>query len=175
MAQHPQETVIGRITSVFGVKGWLKVFSYTDPKEGILNYRDWTLVLDGKRIPAKLEEGRRQGQGIVVRLKGIDDRELARSYGGAEIRVPTELLPELPEGEFYWHQLEGLQVVNQEGQLLGKVDHLLETGSNDVMVVKPCAGSVDQRERLLPYLPGQFVIKVDLETQVMQVDWDAEF
>ena len=71
--------------------------------------------------------------------------------------------------------LEGLQVVNQEGQLLGKVDHLLETGSNDVMVVKPCAGSVDQRERLLPYLPGQFVIKVDLETQVMQVDWDAEF
>ena len=76
--------MIGRITSVFGVKGWLKVFSYTDPKDGILNYPDWTLDLDGKRIPAKLEEGRRQGQGIVVRLKGINDRDLARTYCGAE-------------------------------------------------------------------------------------------
>ncbi len=116
MTQNSQETVIGRITSVFGVKGWLKVFSYTDPKDGILNYRDWTLLLDGKRIPIRLEEGRRQGQGIVVRLKGIDDREVARTYCGAEIRVPTEQLPELPEGEFYWHQLEGLDVFTVEGE-----------------------------------------------------------
>jgi len=175
MTQNSQETVIGRITSVFGVKGWLKVFSYTDPKDGILNYRDWTLLLDGKRIPIRLEEGRRQGQGIVVRLKGIDDREVARTYCGAEIRVPTEQLPELPEGEVYWHQLEGLDVFTVEGECLGKVHHLLETGSNDVLVVHATAGSIDQRERLIPYLPDQVVQQVDLKGSRMVVDWDPEF
>ena len=175
MTQNSQETVIGRITSVFGVKGWLKVFSYTDPKEGILNYRDWTLVQDGKRIPARLEEGRRQGQGIVVRLKGIDDRDLANRYCGAEIRVATAELPELPEGEFYWHQLEGLEVVTVEGECLGKVYHLMETGSNDVLVVRATAGSIDQRERLIPYLPDQVLKEVDLGASRIVVDWDPEF
>ncbi|PSF10644.1 ribosome maturation factor RimM [Marinobacter fuscus] len=175
MTQTSQETVIGRITSVFGVKGWLKVFSYTDPKEGILDYRDWTLLLDGKRIPIKLEDGRRQGQGIVVRLKGIDDRDLARSYCGAEIRVPTEQLPELPEGEFYWHQLEGLEVITIGGECLGKVHHLLETGSNDVLVVRATPASIDQRERLIPYLPDQVVRDVDLPASRLVVEWDPEF
>jgi len=175
MTQHSQETVIGQVTSVFGVKGWLKVFSYTDPKEGILNYPDWTLVLDGKRIPIKLEEGRRQGPGIVVRLKGINDRDLAATYSGAEIRVPTAELPELPEGEFYWHQLEGLDVVTVDGECLGKVHHLLETGSNDVLVVHATAGSIDQRERLIPYLPDQVLKSVDLNASRMVVDWDPEF
>ncbi|MBB5321523.1 ribosome maturation factor RimM [Marinobacter oulmenensis] len=175
MTQHSQETVIGQVTSVFGVKGWLKVYSYTDPREGILNYRHWTLVLDGKRIPAKLEDGRRQGQGIVIKLKGVDDRDQARAYGGAEIRVATEALPELPEGEFYWHQLEGLEVVTVEGENLGKVHHLMETGSNDVLVVRAATGSVDQRERLIPYLPDQVVKEVDLQSSRMVVDWDPEF
>ncbi|PHQ24535.1 ribosome maturation factor RimM [Marinobacter guineae] len=175
MTQNSQETVIGRITSVFGVKGWLKVFSYTDPKEGILNYPDWTLDLDGRCIPVKLEEGRRQGQAIVVRLKGIDDRELARTYCGAEVRVSRAELPELPEGEFYWFQLEGLEVVTVEDECLGKVHHLIETGSNDVLVVQATTGSIDQRERLIPYLPDQVVQKVDLAAKRMVVDWDPEF
>jgi 16S rRNA processing protein RimM len=175
MTQNSQETVIGRITSVFGVKGWLKVFSYTDPKDGILNYPDWTLDLDGKRIPAKLEEGRRQGQGIVVRLKGINDRDLARTYCGAEVRVSTAELPGLPEGEFYWFQLENLDVYTVDDECLGKVHHLMETGSNDVLVVQATAGSIDQRERLIPYLPGEVVQNVDLDSKRMVVDWDPEF
>ncbi|MBU2954112.1 ribosome maturation factor RimM [Marinobacter sp. F3R08] len=175
MTQNSQETVIGRITSVFGVKGWLKVFSFTDPKEGILDYPDWTLDLDGKRIPAKLEEGRRQGQGIVVRLKGINDRDLARTYCGAEVRVSTSELPELPDGEYYWFQLEGLDVFTVEDECLGKVHHLLETGSNDVLVVQATVGSIDQRERLIPYLPGEVVQDVDLEAKRVVVDWDPEF
>lgn len=175
MTQNSQETVIGRITSVFGVKGWLKVFSYTDPKEGILNYPDWTLVLDGKRIPARLEEGRRQGQAIVVRLKGIDDRDLARTYCGAEVTVSRAELPELPEGEFYWFQLEGLEVFTVDDECLGKVHHLIETGANDVLVVQATANSIDQRERLIPYLPDQVVLSVDLAAQRMVVDWDPEF
>ena len=175
MTKNSQETVIGQITSVFGVKGWLKVYSYTEPKEGILDYRDWTLVLNGKRIPAKLVDGRRQGQGIVVRLKGINDRDLARTYCGAEVRVSTAELPELPEGEFYWFQLEGLDVYTVDDECLGKVHHLMETGSNDVLVVQATAGSIDQRERLIPYLPGEVVQNVDLDSKRMVVDWDPEF
>ncbi|WP_203301353.1 ribosome maturation factor RimM [Marinobacter sediminum] len=175
MTQTSQETVIGRITSVFGVKGWLKVYSYTDPKDGILNYRDWTLELDGRRIPAKLEEGRRQGQGIVVRLKGIDDRDVALKYCGAEVKVGTHELPELPKGEFYWFQLEGLEVSTVDGECLGTVHHLIETGSNDVLVVQASASSIDQRERLIPYLPEQVVRGVDLTAGRMVVDWDPEF
>jgi len=175
MAKHSQETVIGQITSVFGVKGWLKVFSYTDPKDGILDYRNWTLVHNGQRIPARLEEGRRQGQGIVVRLKGIDDRGLARTYCGADITVPMAELPDLPEGEFYWHQLEGLTVFTMDNECLGKVDHLIGTGSNDVLIVRATDESIDQRERLIPYLPEQVVKNVDLTESAMIVDWDPEF
>ncbi len=175
MTQTSQETVIGRITSVFGVKGWLKVYSYTDPKEGILSYRNWTLDLDGRRIPARLEEGRRQGQGIVVRLKGVDDRDVALTYCGAEVRVDTDALPELPDGEFYWFQLEGLDVFTVEGECLGKVHHLIETGSNDVLVVQATPESIDQRERLIPYLPDQVVREVVLAESRMVVDWDPEF
>ncbi|MBK1886918.1 ribosome maturation factor RimM [Marinobacter sp. DY40_1A1] len=175
MTQNSQETVIGRITSVFGVKGWLKVYSFTDPIDGVLGYTNWVLDLDGKRIPAKLEEGRRQGKAIVVRLKGINDRDQARTYCGAEVRVPTSELPELPEGEFYWRQLQGLDVFTVEGECLGRVDHLIETGSNDVLVVHATAGSIDQRERLIPYLPEQVVREVNLAEHKLIADWDPEF
>ncbi|MDX1635991.1 MAG: ribosome maturation factor RimM [Marinobacter sp.] len=175
MTQRSQETVVGRITSVFGVKGWLKVYSYTDPLEGILNYRNWTAVFDGKRIPVKLEDGRRHGPGIVVKLRGIDDRDLAMTYCGADLVVPTSDLPPLPEGEYYWHQLEGLVVESVDGENLGRVSHLIETGSNDVLVVQATESSIDQRERLIPYLPGQVVTSVDLAGGVIRVDWDVEF
>lgn len=175
MADNSQETVIGRITSVFGVKGWLKVYSYTDPMEGILDYPDWFVSQNGKRMHLEVEEGKRHGPGIVVRLKGVDDRDVARTYCGLDIRVSTDLLPELPEGEFYWHQLEGLRVETPSGEVLGSVKHLMETGSNDVMVVRATPGSLDNRERLIPYLPEQVIQRIDLEAGVIVADWDPEF
>jgi 16S rRNA processing protein RimM len=175
MARQAQETVIGQITSVFGVKGWLKVYSYTDPREGILDYRNWTLVHNGQRLPVKVEEGRRQGQSVVVSLKGVGDRDIARSYCGSDITVPTQDLPDLPEGEYYWHELEGLTVVTTENECLGCVDHLIETGSNDVLVVHATDLSIDQRERLIPYLPDQVVRMVSLDEAKMIVEWDPEF
>ncbi len=167
--------MIGRITSVYGVKGWVKVYSYTDPIDGILGYRNWTLVQDGKRRPVKMTEGRRHGAGIVVQIDGVSDREVARTYCGAEIVVPTADLPDLPAGEFYWHQLEGLVVLTVQGECLGVVHHLMETGSNDVLVVRPSSESIDQRERLLPYLPDQVVREIDLASGKLVVDWDPEF
>lgn len=166
--------VIGKIVSVHGVRGDVKVYSFTDPIDNVLGYRRWTLEREGETRQVELVSGRIQGNVLVARLKGLDDREVARTYAGFEICVPRDELPALDEGEYYWHQLLGLAVINQEEQLLGTVDHLLETGANDVLVVKPCQDSLDDRERLLPYTE-QCVLEIDLEQRVMRVDWDADF
>lgn len=166
--------VIGKIFSVHGVRGEVKVYSFTDPIGNLLDYKTLTLRRDGVVRQAELVSGRLQGKFLVAKLKGLDDREEARLLAGSEICVPRNLFPDLTDGEYYWYQLEGLKVIDHLGQLLGKIDHLLETGSNDVMVVKPCAGSLDDRERLLPYTE-QCVLAIDLEAGEMKVDWDADF
>lgn len=166
--------VLGKITSVHGVRGEVKIYSFTDPIDNLLGYPAWTLKRDGEVKQVELVSGRLQGKILVAKLKGLDDREVARTFAGFDICVPRALLPDLDDGEYYWHQLEGLKVIDLQGQLLGRLDHLLETGSNDVMVVKPCPGSLDDRERLLPYTE-QCVQKVDLAAGEMRVDWDADF
>ena len=105
----------------------------------------------------------------------MDDRDVARDYCGLDIAIETSLLPELDDGEFYWSQLEKLKVYTLDGKLLGKVNHLIETGSNDVLVVRKCEGSIDKRERLIPYLPDQVIQEIDLEAGTLRVDWDPEF
>lgn len=166
--------VLGKITSVHGVRGEVKIYSFTDPIDNLLDYRQWTLKRDGEVRQMELVNGRLQGKVLVAKLKGLDDREVARTFAGFDICVPREQLPDLDDGEFYWYQLVGLKVIDLQGQLLGRVDHLLETGANDVMVVKPCTGSLDDRERLLPYTE-QCVQQVDLAAGEMRVDWDADF
>ena len=166
--------VLGKIVSVFGIKGEVKVYSFTEPLDNLLDYRRWTLRRDGESKQVEVVSGRLHGKVLTAKLKGLDDREVARTYAGYEICVPRSLLPTLDQGEYYWYQLEGLKVIDQQGQLLGKIDHLLETGANDVMVVRPCAGSLDDRERLLPYT-GQCVQSIDLQAAEMRVDWDADF
>ena len=166
--------VLGKITSVHGVRGEVKIYSFTDPIDNLLGYPAWTLKRDGEVKQVELVSGRLQGKVLVAKLTGLDDREVARTFAGFDICVPRALLPDLDDGEYYWHQLEGLKVIDLQGQLLGRLDHLLETGSNDVMVVKPCPGSLDDRERLLPYTE-QCVQKVDLAAGEMRVDWDADF
>jgi len=166
--------VLGKIVSVHGVRGEVKVYSFTDPLDNLLDYSRWTLKRDGEVRQVELISGRLQNKVLVAKLKGLDDREEARTLAGFDICVPRSLLPDLTDGEYYWYQLEGLKVIDQAGQLLGRIDHLFETGANDVMVVKPCAGSLDDRERLLPYTE-QCVLTVDLTAGEMQVDWDADF
>ncbi len=166
--------VIGKIVSVHGVRGDVKVYSFTDPIENLLDYRRWTLRRGGEVQQARLVKGRVQGNVLVASLEGLTDREVARTYADFEICIPRSELPELTGDEYYWFQLQGLVVINQLGQVLGRVDHLLETGANDVLVVRPFDGSLDDRERLLPYT-DPCVLKVDLDAGEMQVEWDADF
>lgn len=168
-------TTMGKITSVFGIKGWVKVISYTEPRDNIAAYKKWQLLRDGQLRTVDVLECRPHGVGLVARLDDCEDRELAKQYCGSLIQVATADLPELGEGECYWHQLEGLKVLSVDAQLFGRVAYLFETGSNDVLVVKACAGSIDSAERLIPYLPDQVIKKVDLVAGVIEVDWDPEF
>ncbi|MCK9237592.1 MAG: ribosome maturation factor RimM [Thiopseudomonas sp.] len=166
--------VVGKIGAVHGVRGEVKIHSFTEPVDNLLDYPQWTLRREREIKQIELASARFQGKGLVAKIKGVDDREIARTYAGFEICVPRSDFPELEEGEFYWYQLIGLQVITQDQQLLGRVDHLLETGANDVLVVKPCAGSLDGRERLLPYT-DQCVIAIDLAQGIISVEWDADF
>lgn len=171
--------VIGRFTGTFGIKGWLKVYSYTDPLDNFLDYLYCRIQREGTWHATQIAEGKVHGKGLVVKLKGVDDPEQAAVYVGCDVAVAATQLPLLPENEYYWRQLEGLQVVvdhPQRGRLvLGRVDHLLETGANDVLVVKGDDDSIDRRERLIPYLPDQVVLAIDLAERRMRVDWDPDF
>ena len=171
----PGYIVVGKIAGVFGIKGWVKLYSYTQPRANISQFSGWYRQAgDGRVEPLPLDEFKAQGKAMVAHIRGIDDREQALALRQQLVLVAADELPALPEGEYYWHQLEGLRVT-VAGQLLGRVDHLIETGANDVLVVAPCEGSIDQRERLLPYLPGQVVLAVDTNAGEIQVDWDPDF
>lgn len=160
---------LGKISGVFGVKGWVKVHSYTDPREKIIDYHHWQIKHQGRWQTVELASGKRQGKTVVAQLVGLDDRDQAELYRGDEIAIFRHQLDDLQSGEYYWHQLVGLEVLTREGVKLGLVDHLLETGANDVLVVK------GDRERLLPFTPGHTVVDVDLGAQQIIVDWDPDF
>lgn len=175
-----QGVVVGRVTTVYGIKGWVKIYSFADPMENILGYRQWLLRYPDGRIQAvALDGSRKHGKGIVARVAGCDDRDAALAYVGAEILVSRDELPALEAGDYYWHQLEGLTVFAQtetgEPVNLGKVNHLIETGANDVLVVRAAQGSIDQRERLVPYLPEQVVQEINLDEGFMRILWDPNF
>ena len=170
MATADDWVLMGRIVGVFGVRGWVKVFSDTAPRAGIIDYRDWHLRRPGGDwTPIRVLEGRTQGKGVIVRLAGCDDRDQAQAWVGAEIAVRREQLAEPEAGEYYWADLVGLAVSTLDGVPLGRVDHLIETGANDVLVVQ------GERERLIPYDPEGVVREIDLEQGWMRVDWDPDF
>ena len=167
--------VVGVIGQAHGIKGWVKVKSFTQPESNILNYSTCYLSQQGQIRQAEIEQGRPQGKGIVLRLKGVDDRNQSELLRGTEILVPIAQLETLKTNEFYWHQLEGLQVrLASTQQVVGKVDYLLETGSNDVLVIKPTADSLDDRERLIPYRPD-VVLSVNLDNACIDIEWDLDF
>jgi len=169
-----KEVVVGKVASVYGVKGWLKILSYTDPIAGILDFKNWTLKNNGQRLNVKVDSGKTHGKGLVVKFDGYDDRTSAASLTGFLVMVEESSFPNLEDGEYYWKDLVGLQVKTQSGDRLGTVSSLMETGSNDVLVVKGRKGDLDDKERLIPYRP-EVILNIDLDEKVIEVDWDSEF
>lgn len=157
---------MGRISGLFGVQGWVKVYSYTEPREAVLDYDRWLLGRKDGWQEATVAEGQRHGKTIIVRIDGYVDRDQAAKLVGLDIGVPREAMPETDNGRFYWSDLEGLRVLHRDGTELGKVAYLLETGANDVMVVK------GDGERLIPFVMDKVVLGVDLDKGEIEVDWE---
>ncbi|MGW8367546.1 MAG: ribosome maturation factor RimM [Gammaproteobacteria bacterium] len=161
--------VLGRVSGVLGVQGWIKVFSYTRPMDNIFGYGLWTLRKSGAMVRCELAEGRQQGRGLVAKLRGVDDRDAALSLIDSEICVERADMPDCEQGEYYWADLIGMEVVTIDGVALGTVDSLLETGANDVLVV------TGDRKHLIPFVQPDVVRHIDLGARQMEVDWDPEF
>jgi 16S rRNA processing protein RimM len=176
MSQENTTIIAGKLGAPYGIKGWLKVHSFTDDPAGIFDFSPWLIGQQGNWQTVEVVDWRRHNKGFIAKLASVEDRDQANVLTNAEIAVFEEQLPDLPDGEFYWRDLIGLSVVTNKGYDLGKVDDMLETGSNDVLVVKanPNDG-FGKGERLIPYLTESVVLKVDLDAKEVTVDWDPSF
>lgn len=165
--EDPKPVILGRVSGLFGVRGWVKIHSYTDPRAGILDYREWLVLIGDRWKPVTVAEGRPHGKTLVARFEGVDDRDEAAAFVDALIGVRREQLPAAEDGRYYWSDLEGLAVEDAGGNTLGRVAYLLETGANDVLVVRD-----EGREILVPFVTGDVIKDVDLAAGVIRVDWD---
>ncbi|HJO10950.1 MAG: ribosome maturation factor RimM [Gammaproteobacteria bacterium] len=167
--------VLARVGKIHGIKGWIRLESFTTPPENIFNYGPFFSASGQDSQELEIDQHKQHANGLLVHFKGIDDPEIAKAMTGTELSVRSTELPELQDGHYYWRQLLGLKVINTSGELLGEVTKLLETGANDVLVVGPDAASLDERERLIPYLLDSVIEKVDLEAGVITVNWAADY
>jgi 16S rRNA processing protein RimM len=169
-AKSPDRLVtLGRISGVYGVRGWVKVHSYTEPRDNVVGFASWTIRSAGGERTVEVEDGRAHGSNVVAKLRGVDDRDAARELIGSDIAVERSALPACEAGEYYWADLEGLEVVTPAGARLGTVDHVMATGGHDVLVL---AG---RPPRLIPFVHGAVIRGVDLAAGVIVADWSPEF
>lgn len=165
--------VVGRVEGPYGVRGWLRVRSYTDPAGKLVEYRPWHLHGDGGGYggwrEVRVREIRPHGEGYRCSIEGVADRDAAARWRGALVGVPETVLPPPGEDEYYWRDLIGLAVRTAAGSDLGRVETLIATGANDALVVRD-----RERERLIPFI-APVAREVDLDRGVILVDWDPEF
>ncbi|MBI6547617.1 ribosome maturation factor RimM [Xenorhabdus lircayensis] len=174
---HPvEQIVLGKLGSAYGIRGWLRVFSSTEHTEDIFEYQPWFIQRSGQWQHVELDAWKYHNQDIIVKIKDIDDRDAANLFTNYEIVVDSSQLPELGAGDYYWKDLIGCRVINTAGYNLGAIHDMMETGSNDVMVIKAnLKDAFGVKERLVPFLDGQVIKKVDLATKTIEVDWDPGF
>lgn len=170
MSETERRVLLGRIVGAFGVRGELKLESFTEPKAAIFRYQPWTLRDAQGRERALLgARGRETPKGVVATLPEVADRDAAEAMRGTEVWAPRSALPPPKDGEYYWIDLEGLRVANTEGVEFGRVSHLFSTGANDVLVVQ------GERERMIPFAMPDYIVSIDFDAGLIVVDWDADF
>ena len=166
----PSTVLIGRITAAHGVRGWLKLKSFTDPTDNILHYKPWLFAdAHGHTREVEVLDLQRNGANFIAKVKGCEDRNAAELFKGTEIRLSSDALPAAEEGEYYWDELIGLEVINVADVVLGTVRGLLETGAKDVLIVKN-----DEAETLVPFAEP-YLHNVDLDAGRITVDWQADW
>lgn len=172
MTHAPTEkpVVVGRILGPWGIKGWLQIYSYTHPREGIFDYSPW--YIDGADAPLTPSDHKVSGKRLVIKLAGIDDPETAQAWANRDIAIDRGALPALEADEFYWHDLVGCEVINRQGLSLGTVKSMLSTGAHDVMEI---ATSDQTQACLIPFVFNVYVDQVDLDGGRILVDWPSEW
>ncbi|MBP6562615.1 MAG: ribosome maturation factor RimM [Neisseriaceae bacterium] len=160
---------MGFVRGVFGVRGWLKISTSTEYSDSLLDYETWQLEKDGVTKNVTVEAGKMAGTELQVKLVGVEDRDQAEALKGYTIFVPRSAFAPTEEDEYYWTDLIGLSVVNQEQVVLGTVTNLMQTGANDVLVLKG-----DQGQVLIPFVSA-YVLDVKLAEQTILVDWDLDY
>jgi 16S rRNA processing protein RimM len=166
MQEQTKRILVGHITGIYGIRGWLKIESYTRPPENIFSFQPWYIYRDDCWQEVTTRDTMVHGKRLIVALDGITDRDNARNLVAADISILRSQLVDLPPGEFYWVDLVGMQVVNQQGKTLGIVAEILETGANDVMVV------TGQGRYLIPIIWNMYILNVEQGTGLISVDWD---
>ena len=164
---------LGIFGKPFGLKGHLYLRYHGDNPKGLLNFNK--IYLSDSLSSVRIESVNSGKGKLRVKLLGVDDRTKAETFINKEIFVTEQDLPPLTNGEFYWYQLEKLKVINEEGDLLGRIDHIMETGANNVLVVKPVAEGIDNKERLIPFSKDEVIIKVDLKSKSVYVKWPKDY
>lgn len=163
---------VGKISGIFGVKGWMKVFSFTEPRQNILGYSPLYISRKGEWVEAKISGGRAQGKGIVIGLVDITDPDQVLPLIGSELAITKKQLKPTAKDEFYWSDLIGLEVINLRNEVLGQVKEVLATGAHDVLLVQDKEHDV---ERLIPFVMGEIVEQVSLDDNVIQVNWELDY
>ncbi len=161
-----QPVLLGRIVGLFGLKGWVKIFSYSDPRESILNYDGYLLRQNDAWREVVIVEGKKHGKSVIARFDGINDPDQASELIGSDVAISRDRLPSPEVGSFYWRDLEGMSVINRDGTDFGEVAYLMETGANDVLVTK------GDQERLIPFVTDKVILDVDTANRVITVDWE---
>ena len=169
MSTQEDWVIVGRFGRPHGIKGFVSVYSFTEPNDNILSYSDWHVFLNSQWQAIKLLSVEVHNKAIVAQIEGFPERESVARLTNVEIAIRKEQLAILASGEYYWHQLVGMKVINQQGQEFGQVVEVMPTGSNDVLVVQ------GEKRHLIPYLPGQFIIEINDESQTIIVDWEMDF
>jgi 16S rRNA processing protein RimM len=164
--------IIGKISGVFGVHGWVKIFSFTEPRDNILTYKPWLIRNKSDWQTMEIVKGRTQGKTLVVQIEGVDDRDKAHALIGCDIAINSEQLRALEENDFYWRDLIGLDVQEVNSGLIGNVQSIMATGANDVLVVIGKDDAGKKREILIPYLLDDVIKKIDLDENRILVDWN---
>ncbi len=159
---------MGRIAAPFGVKGWVKVQPYSEDPGTLMDFESWRVGRGENQMSYAVEAIQEHGNALVAKLAGVDGRDAAYALRGQEVSVARSELPPPEENEYYWSDLIGLKAINREGVELGRVESLMETGAQDVLVIK------GKREHLIPFVAA-FVGKVDLASGQIEVDWGEDY
>ena len=171
--EKPSHIEVGRLGAAHGVRGWLRVQSFTDPPQRLFEWRSWHLQVlgrdgNGATREVRVLETRPQGNGWIARLEGVEERDAASRLTGQMVLVEREELPPAEGREHYRDDLIGFEAKNLEGAVLGAVDHFVDTPGNAVMVIKGA------REHWVP-VTGQHLRSIDKDARTVLVDWPEDF